>query len=124
MDMGSEIGSHKDALSPLDEDVEELTTRFKKIKPVPKQSLTDLESGDEGFFPMVLVQIPMCNEKEDNEELGLVQARWSFVNRDENLLTRILVGWLEKEPPLRTLDIAVRASSILWCEHEFILMKL
>ncbi|GJU04516.1 probable xyloglucan glycosyltransferase 12 [Tanacetum coccineum] len=166
--------------------------KFKKIKPVPKQSLTDLESGDEGFFPMVLVQIPMCNEKEvyqqsigavcnlnwpkskiliqvlddsddpttqllikdevhkwktdganivyrhrvlrdgykagnlksamscsyvkdyefvaifdadfqpnsdflmktiphfkDNEELGLVQARWSFVNRDENLLTRL-----------------------------------
>lgn len=25
----------------------------------------------------------------DNEELGLVQARWSFVNRDENLLTRL-----------------------------------
>ncbi|KAK9065671.1 hypothetical protein SSX86_015072 [Deinandra increscens subsp. villosa] len=167
--------------------------RFKKIKPVPKQTLPDLESGDkDGFFPMVLVQIPMCNEKEvyqqsigavcslnwpkskiliqvlddsddpitqlliedevrkwkndgvnivyrhrvirtgykagnlksamscsyvkdyefvaifdadfqpnpdflrktvphfkDNEELGLVQARWSFVNRDENLLTRL-----------------------------------
>uniref|UniRef100_A0A0E0E753 Glycosyltransferase 2-like domain-containing protein n=1 Tax=Oryza meridionalis TaxID=40149 RepID=A0A0E0E753_9ORYZ len=25
----------------------------------------------------------------DNEELGLVQARWSFVNKDENLLTRL-----------------------------------
>lgn len=167
--------------------------RFKKIKPIPKQTLPDLESGDgDGFYPMVLVQIPMCNEKEvyqqsigavcnlkwpkskiliqvlddsddpttqllikdevhkrknegvnivyrhrvirdgykagnlksamncsyvkdyefvamfdadfqpnpdflmrtvphfmDNEELGLVQARWSFVNRDENLLTRL-----------------------------------
>ncbi|CAI9266374.1 unnamed protein product [Lactuca saligna] len=167
--------------------------RFKKIKPVPKQTLPDLESGDnDGFFPMVLVQIPMCNEREvyqqsigavcnlkwpkskiliqvlddsddpttqlmikeevdkwkteganivyrhrvirdgykagnlksamncsyvkdyefvaifdadfqptpdflrktvahfkDNEELGLVQARWSFVNKDENLLTRL-----------------------------------
>ncbi|KVH87622.1 probable xyloglucan glycosyltransferase 12 [Cynara cardunculus var. scolymus] len=167
--------------------------RFKKIKPLAKQTLPDLESGDgDGFFPMVLVQIPMCNEKEvyqqsigavcnlkwpkskiliqvlddsddpttqslireevhkwkhegvnivyrhrvnregykagnlksamncsyvkdyefvaifdadfqpnpdflrktvphfkDNEELGLVQARWSFVNRDENLLTRL-----------------------------------
>ncbi|XP_004501496.1 probable xyloglucan glycosyltransferase 12 [Cicer arietinum] len=167
--------------------------RFKKIKPVPKGGyLLDLESGEKGFFPMVLVQIPMCNEKEvyqqsiaavcnldwpksnlliqvlddsddpitqslikeevhkwqqeganilyrhrvirdgykagnlksamncnyvkdyefvtifdadfqptpdflkktvphfkDNEELGLVQARWSFVNRDENLLTRL-----------------------------------
>lgn len=169
--------------------------RFKKIKPVPKQDdpLKDLESGESnGYFPMVLVQIPMCNEKEvyqqsiaavcnldwpksnilvqilddsddpttqllikeevhkwqqegahivyrhrvirdgykagnlksamncsyvkdyefvaifdadfqptpdflkrtvphfkGNEELGLVQARWSFVNKDENLLTRL-----------------------------------
>ncbi|KAK7351250.1 hypothetical protein VNO77_10558 [Canavalia gladiata] len=166
--------------------------RFKKIKPVPKAGALDLESGDKGFFPMVLVQIPMCNEKEvyqqsiaavcnldwpksklliqvlddsddpttqllikeevqkwqqdsanimyrhrvirdgykagnlksamncsyvkdyefvaifdadfqptpdflkktvphfkDNDELGLVQARWSFVNKDENLLTRL-----------------------------------
>ncbi|KGN62421.1 probable xyloglucan glycosyltransferase 12 [Cucumis sativus] len=166
--------------------------RFKKIKPVPKDAAMDLESGETGYFPMVLVQIPMCNEKEvyqqsiaavcnldwpkdklliqvlddsddpitqllikeevhkwqqldakieyrhrviregykagnlksamncssvkdyefvaifdadfqpasdflkrtvphfkDNEELGLVQARWSFVNKDENLLTRL-----------------------------------
>ncbi|KAF8410261.1 hypothetical protein HHK36_002786 [Tetracentron sinense] len=169
--------------------------RFKKIKPVPKQAVSDIESSDgdaNGFFPMVLVQIPMCNEKEvyqqsiaavcnldwprsniliqvlddsddpttqllikeevhkwqqegahivyrhriirdgykagnlksamncsyvkdyefvtifdadfqptpdflkktvphfkDNEELALVQARWSFVNKDENLLTRL-----------------------------------
>ncbi|OAY51054.1 probable xyloglucan glycosyltransferase 12 [Manihot esculenta] len=167
--------------------------RFKKIKPIPKQdAIADLESGEDGFFPMVLVQIPMCNEKEvyqqsiaaacnldwpkskilvqvlddsddpttqllikeevnkwqqegahivyrhrvvrqgykagnlksamncsyvkdyefvaifdadfqpapdflkrtvphfkDNEELALVQARWSFVNREENLLTRL-----------------------------------
>ncbi|XP_054819710.1 probable xyloglucan glycosyltransferase 12 isoform X1 [Prosopis cineraria] len=166
--------------------------RFKKIKPVPKEGAVDLESGEKGFFPMVLVQIPMCNEREvyqqsisaacnldwpkpklliqvlddsddpntqflikeevrkwqqeganilyrhrvirdgykagnlksamncsyvkdyefvaifdadfqpapdflkrtvphfkDNEELGLVQARWSFVNKDENLLTRL-----------------------------------
>ena len=26
---------------------------------------------------------------QDNEEVGLVQARWSFVNKDENLLTRL-----------------------------------
>ncbi|KAF5739835.1 xyloglucan glycosyltransferase 12 [Tripterygium wilfordii] len=167
--------------------------RFKKIKPIPKQdAVADLESGESGYFPMVLVQIPMCNEKEvyqqsiaavcnldwpksniliqvlddsddpttqslineevqkwqqegahivyrhrvirdgykagnlksamncsyvkdyefvaifdadfqptpdflkrtvphfkDNEKLGLVQARWSFVNKDENLLTRL-----------------------------------
>ncbi|URE49276.1 Glycosyl transferase family 2 [Musa troglodytarum] len=88
--------------------------RYKNIKPVPKQAIEseskDLESGGEDF-PMVLVQIPMCNEKEvyqqsiaavcnldwprsnilvqNNEELGLVQARWSFVNKDENLLTRL-----------------------------------
>lgn len=167
--------------------------RLRNIKPVAKQDLADLESGDgDGYFPMVLVQIPMCNEKEvyqqsiaavcnmdwpkgrmliqvlddsddvtaqllikeevhkwqqsganivyrhrvirdgykagnlksamscsyvkdyefvaifdadfqpnpdflmrtvphfqDNEEVGLVQARWSFVNKDENLLTRL-----------------------------------
>ncbi|XP_062101122.1 probable xyloglucan glycosyltransferase 12 [Humulus lupulus] len=166
--------------------------RLKKIKPVPKNGVLDLETGENGYFPMVLVQIPMCNEKEvyqqsiaavcnldwpkskmliqilddsddpiaqtlikeevnkwqregarivyrhrvlrdgykagnlksamncnyvrdyefvaifdadfqptsdflmktvphfkDNVELGLVQARWSFVNKDENLLTRL-----------------------------------
>ncbi|KAF5456065.1 hypothetical protein F2P56_025578 [Juglans regia] len=172
-----------------------LWIRLKKIKPLPKQADPgkDLESGENnGYFPMVLVQIPMCNEKEvyqqsiaavcnlewpkskmliqilddsddpttqlmikeevhkwqqegahivyrhrvirdgykagnlksamncgyvkdfefvaifdadfqpnpdflkltvphfkDNEEVGLVQARWSFVNKDENLLTRL-----------------------------------
>ncbi|XP_068656024.1 probable xyloglucan glycosyltransferase 12 [Aristolochia californica] len=167
--------------------------KLKKIKPVAKLENKDVESGDGGgFFPMVLVQIPMCNEKEvyqqsiaavcnmdwprtnlliqilddsddpvtqmlikdevekwqqnganiiyrhrvirdgykagnlksamscsyvkdyefvaifdadfqpapdflkrtvpyfkDNDEVGLVQARWSFVNKDENLLTRL-----------------------------------
>ncbi|CAL9166177.1 probable xyloglucan glycosyltransferase 9 [Musa acuminata AAA Group] len=168
--------------------------RFKGIEPLPKRSIgasEDPESGGDDY-PMVLVQIPMCNEKEvyqqsiaavcnldwprsniliqvlddsddpttqalikeevekwqqngahivyrhrvirdgykagnlksamncsyvkdyelvaifdadfqptpdflkrtvphfkDNEELGLVQARWSFVNKDENLLTRL-----------------------------------
>lgn len=39
--------------------------RLRNIKPVAKQDLADLESGDgDGYFPMVLVQIPMCNEKE------------------------------------------------------------
>lgn len=39
--------------------------RLKRIKAVPKHDDTpDLESGQKGFFPMVLVQIPMCNEKE------------------------------------------------------------
>ncbi|ERN18523.1 hypothetical protein AMTRI_Chr12g272400 [Amborella trichopoda] len=42
--------------------------RFKKIKPIPLQELgpesIDLEGGDSANFPMVLVQIPMCNEKE------------------------------------------------------------
>ncbi|KAK4742655.1 hypothetical protein SAY87_000656 [Trapa incisa] len=166
--------------------------RLKKIKPSVKSDVSDPESGQSGYFPMVLVQIPMCNEKEvyqqsiaavcnldwpkpnlliqvlddsddpttqllikeevrkwqqegssiiyrhrviregykagnlksamncsyvkdyefvaifdadfqpnpdflkrtipyfkDNEEVGLVQARWSFVNKDENLLTRL-----------------------------------
>ncbi|XP_047955180.1 probable xyloglucan glycosyltransferase 12 [Salvia hispanica] len=170
-----------------------LWIKLRNIKPVAKHCIVDLESGDgDGYFPMVLVQIPMCNEKEvyqqsiaavcnlewpkgrmlvqvlddsddpitqlmikeevhkwqenganiiyrhrviregykagnlksamncsyvkdyefvaifdadfqpspdflmrtiphfkDNEEVGLVQARWSFVNKDENLLTRL-----------------------------------
>ncbi|KAH6796165.1 hypothetical protein C2S51_037151 [Perilla frutescens var. frutescens] len=170
-----------------------LWIKLRNIKPVAKHGIVDLESGEgDGYFPMVLVQIPMCNEKEvyqqsiaavcnldwpkgkmlvqvlddsddpitqsmikeevhkwqqnganiiyrhrviregykagnlksamncsyvkdyefvtifdadfqpnpdflmrtiphfkDNEEVGLVQARWSFVNKDENLLTRL-----------------------------------
>ncbi|KAK1681078.1 hypothetical protein QYE76_041926 [Lolium multiflorum] len=166
---------------------------LKRIKPKPiSPALPDAEDPDAGYYPMVLVQIPMCNEKEvyqqsiaavcnldwprssllvqvlddsddpttqalikeevekwrqngarivyrhrvlregykagnlksamscsyvkdyqyvaifdadfqpypdflkrtvphfkDNEDLGLVQARWSFVNKDENLLTRL-----------------------------------
>lgn len=38
--------------------------RFNKIKPVPKEGALDLEFGEKGIFPMVLVQIPMCNERE------------------------------------------------------------
>ncbi|TYH83140.1 hypothetical protein ES332_D02G111700v1 [Gossypium tomentosum] len=39
--------------------------RLKKIKPIPKhEAVADLESGEDSFFPMVLIQIPMCNEKE------------------------------------------------------------
>ncbi|KAI3888093.1 hypothetical protein MKW92_012467 [Papaver armeniacum] len=172
--------------------------KFKKIKPIPKGEIVlDVESSGgstdkTNYFPMVLVQIPMCNEKEvyqqsigavcnldwpksnmliqvlddsddpitqllikeevqkwqqegahivyrhrvlrdgykagnlksamncsyvkdyefvvifdadfqpnpdflmktvphfkDNDEIALVQARWSFVNKDENLLTRL-----------------------------------
>ncbi|KAF3654759.1 putative xyloglucan glycosyltransferase 12 [Capsicum annuum] len=166
--------------------------RIRKIKPILKEGPEDLEAGDGGYYPMVLVQIPMCNEKEvyqqaiasmcslewpksklliqilddsddsttqmlikeevqkwqrdgvniiyrhrviregykagnlksamncsyvkdyefvaifdadfqpspeflkrtvpyfkDNEDVGLVQARWSFVNKEENLLTRL-----------------------------------
>ncbi|KAI3719918.1 hypothetical protein L6452_20824 [Arctium lappa] len=41
--------------------------QFMKIMPILKQTLPDLESDDgDGFFPMVLVQIPMCNEMEGN----------------------------------------------------------
>ncbi len=34
-----------------------------------------------------LKTLGLCNQ--DNPELALVQARWSFVNKDENLLTRL-----------------------------------
>ncbi|XP_043708187.1 probable xyloglucan glycosyltransferase 12 isoform X2 [Telopea speciosissima] len=42
--------------------------RLRKIKPIPhKRTDGDIESNDgnaDDYFPMVLVQIPMCNEKE------------------------------------------------------------
>jgi hypothetical protein len=38
---------------------------LKRIKPKPKSPvLPDAEDPDAGYYPMVLVQIPMCNEKE------------------------------------------------------------
>ncbi|KAK8919047.1 putative xyloglucan glycosyltransferase 7 [Platanthera zijinensis] len=36
--------------------------RFKRIKPVAESSTEDFEAGK--HFPMVLIQMPMCNEKE------------------------------------------------------------
>lgn len=42
-----------------------LWIKLRNIKPVAKHGIVDLETGDgDGYFPMVLVQIPMCNEKE------------------------------------------------------------
>lgn len=42
-----------------------LWIKLRNIKPVAKHGTVDLETGDgDGYFPMVLVQIPMCNEKE------------------------------------------------------------
>lgn len=39
--------------------------KIKNVRPVLKCGLVDLEAGDGGgYYPMVLVQIPMCNEKE------------------------------------------------------------
>ncbi|WVZ83387.1 hypothetical protein U9M48_030545 [Paspalum notatum var. saurae] len=38
---------------------------IKRIKPKPNSpALPDAEDPDAGYYPMVLVQIPMCNEKE------------------------------------------------------------
>ncbi|KAI3824021.1 hypothetical protein L1987_05468 [Smallanthus sonchifolius] len=105
--------------------------KLKNIKPRIDGEGYDVEDGCS--FPMVLVQIPMCNEREvyqqsiasacqldwpkdriliqvlddsnfqpnpdflqltvphfkGKPDVGLVQARWSFVNKDENLLTRL-----------------------------------
>lgn len=49
----------------------------------------------ECYFPLFSVFVIFVNFPvpfgflQDNPELGLVQARWSFVNKDENLLTRL-----------------------------------
>ena len=44
--------------------------KFKKIKPILKVGALDLESGEKGFFPMVLVQIALYNEEEVNLNLS------------------------------------------------------
>lgn len=57
--------------------------KLRRIRPVPNGDGSagakegDLESGaGKGFFPMVLVQIPMCNEKEvGREEFRLCNSR-------------------------------------------------
>ncbi|XP_047953080.1 xyloglucan glycosyltransferase 4-like [Salvia hispanica] len=78
--------------------------KFMKVRPVlERDDCGDVEDDGMSFYPMVLVQIPMCNEKEVYEQsIGAAcqldwpkdrflvqQARWSFVNKDENLLTRL-----------------------------------
>ncbi|XP_006848454.2 probable xyloglucan glycosyltransferase 6 [Amborella trichopoda] len=38
--------------------------RFRKLKPAPLMEVRELEEGVDGDYPMVLIQIPMCNERE------------------------------------------------------------
>ncbi|KAM0884887.1 hypothetical protein ACQ4PT_030702 [Festuca glaucescens] len=66
-----------------------LWIKLRGIKPMPLAADKDDVEGGADDFPMVLVQMPMCNEREGKDDVGLVQARWSFVNNDENLLTRL-----------------------------------
>nr|DAD24092.1 TPA_asm: hypothetical protein HUJ06_025555 [Nelumbo nucifera] len=64
--------------------------KFRRIKPVAAMEYSgDTENGIAEDYPMALIQIPMCNEREGNDDLALVQTRWTFVNKDENLLTRL-----------------------------------
>jgi cellulose synthase/poly-beta-1,6-N-acetylglucosamine synthase-like glycosyltransferase len=37
----------------------------------------------------ILFDDAVCGDFQGKEDVGLVQARWSFVNKDENLLTRL-----------------------------------
>uniref|UniRef100_A0A151UFZ7 Xyloglucan glycosyltransferase 12 n=2 Tax=Cajanus cajan TaxID=3821 RepID=A0A151UFZ7_CAJCA len=65
--------------------------RFKKIKPVPKGGgVVDLESTEKGFgfFPMVLVQIAMCNEKEVYQQSITVVCNLDWPKR--KLLIQVL----------------------------------
>jgi len=38
---------------------------------------------------LLTINVYSLTSPQDNPELGLVQARWAFVNKDENLLTRL-----------------------------------
>lgn len=66
--------------------------KMKNIKPVAKQGAMDLESGDgSGYYPMVLVQIPMCNEKEVNFTKLFVFPRFCLIVYQE-LIFMLSVG--------------------------------
>ncbi|KAK8934625.1 putative xyloglucan glycosyltransferase 12 [Platanthera zijinensis] len=59
--------------------------RFKRIKPVAESSTDDFEAGK--YFPMVLIQMPMCNEKEINrsyssepEKVPTTQAQQPYLS--------------------------------------------
>ncbi|KAL5986320.1 putative xyloglucan glycosyltransferase 12 [Asimina triloba] len=63
--------------------------KFKKIKPIQKLGIEDLKGGDgdEGYFPMVLVQIPMRNEQVYQQSIATVcSLEWP----KENLLIQVL----------------------------------
>lgn len=64
--------------------------------PNRKRSLVlDFSHGLHDYWPYNVIMFGLIKTNcwwlalQDNEELGLVQARWSFVNKDENLLTRL-----------------------------------
>ncbi|GAB2245113.1 hypothetical protein Droror1_Dr00000606 [Drosera rotundifolia] len=50
-----------------------LWIKIRKIRPVAAETCSDLEDG---YFPMVLVQIPMCNEREES-----TSCRWHRYHR-------------------------------------------
>nr|KYP47547.1 Putative xyloglucan glycosyltransferase 10 [Cajanus cajan] len=106
--------------------------RFKNIKLVPKGGgVVDLESREKGFgfFPMVLMQIPMCNEKESlmircpvSFVIYYEQVNGIFINffgfNGTTGLWRIKAledagGWLERTT-VEDMDIAVRAHLHGW----------
>lgn len=68
--------------------------KLRNIKPVAKQGLTDLESGDgDGYFPMVLVQIPMCNEKEVTTNKSLLPLCFLIDGKKDNLFVFVFHSW-------------------------------
>ncbi|KAG8384789.1 hypothetical protein BUALT_Bualt04G0155000 [Buddleja alternifolia] len=84
--------------------------KFKKLKPVVKEEVqSDIEDGSSNF-PMVLVQIPMCNEKEVYEQsiAAACQLDWPkdrflvqvLDDSDDELLQHLIrdecISWKEK----------------------------
>ncbi|KAI3452391.1 hypothetical protein Pfo_009056 [Paulownia fortunei] len=82
--------------------------KFKKLKPVVEEEPYDIEDGSS--FPMVLVQIPMCNEKEVYEQsiAAACQLDWPkdrflvqvLDDSDDELLQHLIrdevMSWKEK----------------------------
>ncbi|RWW07051.1 hypothetical protein GW17_00029588 [Ensete ventricosum] len=72
--------------------------RFKGIKPTPKGAIgasKDLESGGEDY-PMVLVQMPMCNEKEVSWDICKLDTTLVLDDSDDPMTQTLIKEEVEK----------------------------
>jgi len=63
-----------------------LYIRLRRVRPEPVSPppAPDAEDPSAGYFPMVLVQIPMCNEKEVNENAAFPHLHLQLVQKKKS----------------------------------------